>query len=187
MPIYSHSKLSTFEQCPLKYKFKYIDYLKPDFENTIEAFLGKKVHDTLEWLYNNPNKEIIGLDPIIHHFVQDWNLEYNPDIKIISWELSVVSNVVRALKKAWLEKNVSFMNVDLDWQRSDAVAIQIKNWKPKILYWYNDNIKLSKKEEGLVKNHPFPKDLYHICCEFGLLGKIVKKLLCFRYACYVNG
>ena len=33
MPVYSHSRLSTFEQCPLKFKFRYIDYVEPDFYN----------------------------------------------------------------------------------------------------------------------------------------------------------
>ena len=32
--IYSHSKLSTFEQCKLKYKYRYIDKIKPDVEQT---------------------------------------------------------------------------------------------------------------------------------------------------------
>ncbi|MGH9578498.1 MAG: PD-(D/E)XK nuclease family protein, partial [Terriglobales bacterium] len=50
MPIYSHSRLSTFEQCPQRYKFQYLDRLTPDFES-IEAFLGSRVHDTLEKLY----------------------------------------------------------------------------------------------------------------------------------------
>ena len=40
MVIYSHSRLSTFEQCKLKFKFRYIDKLTPEIENTIEGFLG---------------------------------------------------------------------------------------------------------------------------------------------------
>ena len=53
MIVYSHSKLSTFEQCPLKYKLRYIDKIKPEIEKTIEAHLGSSVHDTLEWIYNS--------------------------------------------------------------------------------------------------------------------------------------
>ena len=34
--IYSHSRLSAFEQCPLKFRFRYIDHLKPEIEQTIE-------------------------------------------------------------------------------------------------------------------------------------------------------
>ena len=53
MATYSHSKLCTFEQCPLKYKLRYIDKIKPVIEKTIESHLGKVVHGTLEWIYNS--------------------------------------------------------------------------------------------------------------------------------------
>ena len=36
MPTYSHSKLSTFEQCPYKYKLHYIDKEPEDIPTTIE-------------------------------------------------------------------------------------------------------------------------------------------------------
>jgi len=48
---YSHSKLSTFEQCPTKFKYRYIDKIPVEFEKTVEAFLGEIVHETLELLY----------------------------------------------------------------------------------------------------------------------------------------
>ena len=46
MTIYSHSRLSTFEQCPKKFKYKYLDKLKPEIEKTIETHLGSAVHKT---------------------------------------------------------------------------------------------------------------------------------------------
>ena len=48
MTIYSHSRLSTFEQCALKFKFKYLDKVETDIEQTVEAFLGDFVHRALE-------------------------------------------------------------------------------------------------------------------------------------------
>jgi len=29
MPVYSHSKFSTYETCPWQYKFRYIDQIRP--------------------------------------------------------------------------------------------------------------------------------------------------------------
>lgn len=81
MPVYSHSKLSTFEQCPLKFKFKYIDYLESDFKETIESFLGKQVHKVLEWTYNQ--EKSLELDDIIKYFIESWNNNFTPDIKIV--------------------------------------------------------------------------------------------------------
>ncbi|MBM2832439.1 MAG: 1 protein [Dehalococcoidia bacterium] len=39
MPIYSHSQLSVYEQCPLKYRLRYRDKIERDTEG-VEAFLG---------------------------------------------------------------------------------------------------------------------------------------------------
>ena len=48
MRIHSHSSLGSFESCPRQYWYQYIG--KPPVErvDTIEAFLGKRVHETLE-------------------------------------------------------------------------------------------------------------------------------------------
>ncbi len=87
MVCYSHSRLSTFEQCALKFKFKYIDELIPDIEQTIEGFLGNKVHDTLEWIYNQvANNNLPQLDNAIYHFVFNWKNDFNQDIKIVKQE-----------------------------------------------------------------------------------------------------
>ena len=45
--IYSHSRLSTFENCPLKYKYTYIDKLDRDRRDSVEAFMGSLVHETM--------------------------------------------------------------------------------------------------------------------------------------------
>jgi len=87
MTLYSHSRLSTFEQCPLKFKFKYIDCIEPDFKDSIESFLGKQVHKTLEWVYNNKEKTL-DLDEIIRFFIESWNNNFNSKIKIIKKDIT---------------------------------------------------------------------------------------------------
>lgn len=103
MTTYSHSKLSTFEQCPLKYKFKYIDKIKPLIEKTIEAHLGTAVHDTLEWVYNsvkeNPNKTIT-LDEIINYYAVKWQDEFSDEILVVKKEMSA---------KDYFNKGVEFL------------------------------------------------------------------------------
>jgi putative RecB family exonuclease len=81
--IYSHSRLSAFEQCPLKYKFRYIDHLEPEIEYTIEGFLGNIVHETLEWIYNQVREGITpDLDAVIDYYINSWNKNFNNKIKI---------------------------------------------------------------------------------------------------------
>src|SRR3989304_2392562 len=56
MPIYSHSKLSIYENCPQQFKLRYIDRIElPESKEGIEAFLGSRVHEALEKLH----KELI--------------------------------------------------------------------------------------------------------------------------------
>jgi len=87
MVIYSHSRLSTFEQCPLKFKFQYIDKLKPDIKQSIEGFLGNKVHNTLQWIYDEVAKlRILKLDEVLQHYISNWNKDFNNEIKIIKQE-----------------------------------------------------------------------------------------------------
>ena len=52
MTCYSHSRISTFEQCKYKYKLQYIDRVKVDIPTTIECFMGDMVHQALEKLYS---------------------------------------------------------------------------------------------------------------------------------------
>jgi len=52
MMIYSPSRLETYRQCPQKFKFGYIDNIPSDMEG-IEAFMGSRVHETLEKLYTD--------------------------------------------------------------------------------------------------------------------------------------
>ena len=89
MVIYSHSRLSTFEQCPLKFRFKYIEQLEPEMKETIESYLGKKVHETLEWIYREIliNKKEFSLDEIIEHYLEAWKKDFNREIKIVNGKL----------------------------------------------------------------------------------------------------
>lgn len=82
MVIYSHSRLSTFEQCKLKFKFRYIDKLEPEIESTIEGFLGGIVHEALEWLYTEIiNKRLPTLEQVIECYAINWNKQYSDKIR----------------------------------------------------------------------------------------------------------
>lgn len=85
MGIYSHSKLSTFEQCPYKFKLRYIDKIIPEIEKSIEAHLGNAVHETLEWLYLEVMKvkEIPTLDETINFYLNRWQDGFSENISIV--------------------------------------------------------------------------------------------------------
>ena len=90
MPVFSHSKLSTFEQCKLKYRFRYIDKIIPDIERTIESHLGSVVHSTLEWLYTEVKKnKLPTIDEVIINYSENWKEDYEEDIPIMKKEMTV--------------------------------------------------------------------------------------------------
>jgi len=89
MAIYSHSKIGVFEQCRLRYKYKYIDKKKPDREISIETILGKAVHDTLEWIYVSVKKKIIPIiDEIIIFYTDSWKNNYKEGTLIVKKEFT---------------------------------------------------------------------------------------------------
>ena len=86
---YSHSKLSTFEQCPLKYKYKYIDRIIPEIEKTIESHLGSVVHSTLEWIYKQVKENKTPLiEKIIEYYLENWQKNYKEGMLIVKKELT---------------------------------------------------------------------------------------------------
>lgn len=85
---YSHSKLSTFEQCPQRYKFHYIDGIKSD-KKSIEAFLGSRVHETLEKLYSDLRlSKLDTLEQLIVFYEQQWEKNYSPEIEVVRADMN---------------------------------------------------------------------------------------------------
>jgi putative RecB family exonuclease len=90
MVIYSHSRLSTFEQCPFKFKLRYIDEIIPEIEASIEIHLGSIVHKTLEWLYTEvKNGNIPTIDKVIYYYAENWKKDYKNNMLIVKKQFSV--------------------------------------------------------------------------------------------------
>ena len=84
MNIYSHSKLKCYEQCPQKFKLQYIDKIRIEFNESIELFLGKRVHETLKKLYRDLQyqKENI-LEDLLVFLHNRWATNWNGSIVIV--------------------------------------------------------------------------------------------------------
>ncbi len=84
MTIYSHSRLSTFETCPLQYRLRYVDKIKIDESETIEAFMGSRVHETLEKLYKDLRlSKSDMLEELLSFYDDVWLKNYSEDIRIV--------------------------------------------------------------------------------------------------------
>ncbi len=83
MTTYSHSRLSTFENCPYQYKLRYIDKIKVDVPTTIECFMGDLVHQTLEKLYKDKKfMKDDSKEELLKFYKDLWEKEYSDDILI---------------------------------------------------------------------------------------------------------
>jgi len=99
--IYSHSRLSTFEKCPMKFKFQYIDKIIPEVEQTIESHLGKSVHEVLEWFYTQVKKgKTPSIDEMILYYTYIWKENYAPETLIVKKYLT---------EKDYFNKGVQFL------------------------------------------------------------------------------
>ncbi len=90
MPTYSHSRISTYESCPLQYKLSYIDRIKRDTEG-IEAFLGNRVHEVLEKCYEDARRtKICTLDELLACYDNLWQKNWHDGIVITRKDLEPV-------------------------------------------------------------------------------------------------
>lgn len=71
---WSYSRISTFEKCPRAYRYKYIDHEREAFES-IEAFMGSRVHDTIEYLFSQEGRPV-SLDEALKHYTKSWNTRW---------------------------------------------------------------------------------------------------------------
>jgi putative RecB family exonuclease len=85
--IYSHSRLSTYEKCPLQYRYRYLDRIQRDTQS-IEAYLGQRVHEVLETLYRDLRTSTApSLDALLALYHRRWNEEFSGKVTIVRTEL----------------------------------------------------------------------------------------------------
>ena len=86
MDRFSHSSLETYKKCPAQFKIRYIDSIRKSDES-IEAFMGKRVHEALEYLYN---ELLDGRIPFFDHVVETyrslWKDKWHNNIGIVRKE-----------------------------------------------------------------------------------------------------
>ena len=88
MPVWSHSRLGSFEKCPLQYRYRYIDRIKRDVFG-IEAFMGNRVHEALEFLYQEVGKKRLPkVNAVVERYHERWTAEYQPEkVRIVRGHL----------------------------------------------------------------------------------------------------
>ncbi|MBR9701740.1 PD-(D/E)XK nuclease family protein [Candidatus Pacearchaeota archaeon] len=142
MATYSHSRLSTFEQCPFKFKLRYLDKIKPEIEQSIESHLGGVVHDTLEWVHTEVmNNKIPTIDQMITRYAEKWEEKYKPNFVIVRKTMN---------PKDYFNKGVQFL---LDYyQKNQPFKENTLEVEKRILIELDENTKLQGFIDRLVHN-----------------------------------
>ncbi len=83
MQTYSNSRISSFENCPLQYRYRYIDRIKRQVQG-VEAHLGKVVHEVLETLYADLDRaRAAGVEEFTALFRDLWRRTVTPEVRIV--------------------------------------------------------------------------------------------------------
>ena len=81
---FSYSSLQSYQKCPAQFHFRYIERIFKNDEG-IEAFMGKRVHETIEYIYNQKKLGInLSVDNIFEHHHSLWKNKWHGSIAIVN-------------------------------------------------------------------------------------------------------
>ncbi len=82
---FSYSGLQSYKKCPAQFKIRYIEKVtKPD--EGIEAFMGKRVHEALEFLYKEVGSGRLPIvDLVLDYYHSIWLDSWHDRIAIAKW------------------------------------------------------------------------------------------------------
>ena len=158
MAIYSHSQLSMYEQCPLKYKLCYRDKIKRDVEG-VEAFLGTRVHDTLKKCYDDARlTKVNTLDELLSYYDNIWQQNWHDSIIITKKDLT--QGHYKALGKRMLEtyyKRYAPFDSDITISTEMRIAFSLDDDRYRLMGYID---RLSRVEGDVYQIHDYKTSAY---------------------------
>ncbi len=83
MNTFSNSRLGSYETCPRAFRYHYLDGIKTDTDG-IEAFMGSRVHDALEWLYQQVRmSKLPSKQEVIDIYDAAWEKNWHENVRIV--------------------------------------------------------------------------------------------------------
>ncbi len=84
MAVFSVSRIGTYDTCPLQYKYAYVDCIEVEAKDTIETFLGQRVHEALEKLYRDKRHEkLLSLEEWLAYYDKKWQEHWKDTVIIV--------------------------------------------------------------------------------------------------------
>jgi putative RecB family exonuclease len=89
MSVFSHSRLSSYETCPLQYRLRYIDQIDVERRETVESFVGRRVHEALEHLHQQLLEGVVlSRQQLLTHLQTSWHREWHDQVLIVRPEMT---------------------------------------------------------------------------------------------------
>ena len=83
--IYSYSSISTYQLCPKKFSFQYKERLKVPQKTSIEMFMGKIIHESLEELYHQKESgSIWDSEKLVNDFEERWTHQFDSNTILVT-------------------------------------------------------------------------------------------------------
>lgn len=93
---YSYSKINQFDTCPRQYKFEQIEKAQVEKPVSVEAYLGKAVHASLEQLYKyKMDGKILPFEKVIAFYKKIWDGPDRERIKVTVENMAVEDYIAR--------------------------------------------------------------------------------------------
>jgi len=153
MVIYSHSRLSNYENCPLQFKFKYIDKIKDSWG--IEAFLGSQVHEVIHYIYKKVKTgQIPALSLVLQYYKELWDKKFNSKMRIVRKEFSANDyfKIGEELISSYYEKYKPFNENIIGMEK--GILIDLNGDGKYLLRGFIDKL-IHNKEEGIYEIHDY--------------------------------
>ncbi len=153
--IYSYSAISTFENCPFKFKLAYMDKIKPLRKN-IEAFMGSRVHETLEKLYRDKLfAKIDSLEELLSFYNERWEKEMHGNIFVVKgYEIENY----RKMGEMYIR---DYYNTYKPFDDGRIIALEKRIFFPlNEKYWINGIIDRIVEKERVYEVHDYKTSLY---------------------------
>ena len=130
---FSYSQINSYELCPQQYKLMYIDGIRKKYES-IDSYMGKRVHSVLEWLYKPENKEeYINFDRIVKEYDKDWIDNWHSNIFVVSTKYS-------RKEKKYLFQKLTNKQLDYHHDKFYSVGKECLSNYYKEFYPFNQNV-----------------------------------------------
>lgn len=122
MALFSHSRLASYEACPLQYKLRYIDEIDVRRRETVESFVGRRVHETLQYLHDRKSQGVLlTLQELLTHLDDSWEREWHASVQIVRRDRTL------ATYRAFATRCVgNYYRLNHPFERGETVATEME-------------------------------------------------------------